>query len=621
MRDTFSVSSDRFSLPAAKATCYFPSVRLLLPLLLSLLCANGAPLPRRLVIALDGVAYRDMKALQAGVQCVGADGKPVWRQAFTNGYFPVSRLVSTFPSASDVAWTEIFGSRPLPGYQRVYYSKAANRLVSGKAFDGSMEYEHQVTWRVQDRFHFAMSYLRPLREFHYEVDRMIEDFLHTSSTGENYYALILSSDSAQHMAADIRDLLCSLDARLRDLRAAYRASQGRDLEILILSDHGNNHAGRGRRVEVRKFLSDAGYRISKSLLKPGDVVLPTVGIESWVEIHNHPAETERLVQLLSRLDGVDLVTGGLPGSGVRFLVMNSRGHRAIIEADLTREAFRYAPTAGDPLEYLPVIDALRRKGRLDAAGFAPADAWMAETLSHRYPVALERIVRGHTRAALNPASILVSLANDSIHANWLVTAGSKLLKSGGTHGSLGDLCSTGVLLSNFAPTHDTTASRVAALYGGFPGLRESRAGQEGAEWIPGDGQELAAPDRGRLYWKRPEPPQVEIFLRAWTPRFNPENRNAPIEIGIQPASLASSPKVHRWDPDPARAPEERYRLSPLLGGVDTAAGERVYSLPPDLVLDPGKQYRVTGWLAGDPKRARLFRFNFFTDQHGLPVPY
>ena len=34
------------------------------------------------------------------------------------------------PSASDAAWTEIFGNRPLPGYQRTYYSAAANREVS-----------------------------------------------------------------------------------------------------------------------------------------------------------------------------------------------------------------------------------------------------------------------------------------------------------------------------------------------------------------------------------------------------------------------------------------------------------------------------------------------------------
>src|SRR6516225_5067737 len=60
-------------------------------------------LPRRLVLALDGVSYRDMKALQEGMTYKDAKGKQVHLQAFNEGYFPVSRNVSTFPSTSDVA--------------------------------------------------------------------------------------------------------------------------------------------------------------------------------------------------------------------------------------------------------------------------------------------------------------------------------------------------------------------------------------------------------------------------------------------------------------------------------------------------------------------------------------
>src|SRR5271157_1081475 len=79
----------------------------------------GSALPTRLVLALDGVAYRDLKALQAGITRTNFWGKPIQLRAFAadEGYFPVSRMISTFPSASDVAWTDIFGDRPLPGYQ------------------------------------------------------------------------------------------------------------------------------------------------------------------------------------------------------------------------------------------------------------------------------------------------------------------------------------------------------------------------------------------------------------------------------------------------------------------------------------------------------------------------
>jgi hypothetical protein len=108
-------------------------------------------------------------------------------------------------------------------------------------------------------------------------------------------------------------MLSTLDDTLQQLRARYKAREGRDLDILILSDHGNNHAGAGQRVKVRTFLKKAGYRITKSLLTPKDIVLPTAGIESWVELHNSPAETERLVQLLSHLKGVDILTAPVAG--------------------------------------------------------------------------------------------------------------------------------------------------------------------------------------------------------------------------------------------------------------------------------------------------------------------
>src|SRR5262249_12917887 len=94
---------------------------------LALLCTLGVlaqaqALPQRLVLCLDGVSWRDVKALQEGVvtnEHGHQRGTRVF--AFAQGYYPVSRLISTFPSCSDVAWTEMLGNHPLPGYQRSYF--------------------------------------------------------------------------------------------------------------------------------------------------------------------------------------------------------------------------------------------------------------------------------------------------------------------------------------------------------------------------------------------------------------------------------------------------------------------------------------------------------------------
>lgn len=436
--------------------------------------AYSAPLPARLILCLDGVSYRDMAALQQGVTYKDIHGWKFHRRAFEVGYFPLSRLVSTFPSISDPSWSELLGNEPPPGYQRTYFDAAENSEISLNGVTSSDDYEKDMTWQMQGGFHRMMGYAAPQRAFRYEVNSVIKDFLQTRDGRTNYYALIHTTDSAQHLSGDIFSMLSTLDERLQQLRTVYRASEGKELEILLLSDHGNNHAGAGKRVGVHHFLNGAGYRITKSIRNTNDVVLPTAGIESWIEIHNSPAATEALAQLLTHLKGTDIVTAQVPNQTNQFLVMNWKGERALIDWNPARNSFRYSPEQGDPIGYIPVVEALRKKHLLDSAGFAPSDAWMTETLTHHYPVALERIVRGHTRVALNPATIIVSLKNGYVHCGWIIRRGIALTKSGGTHGALDDINSDGILLSSFAPTKDTTTSRLAALFDGFPGRRDAR---------------------------------------------------------------------------------------------------------------------------------------------------
>ncbi len=580
-----------------------------------------AALPKRLVLALDGVAYRDMKALQEGVTYEDLLGRQFHRQAFHQGYFPVSRMISTFPSASDVAWTEMLGDRPLPGYQRTYFSEAANLEVVQNGITTSMEYEQQMTWQVTGGLMRTLGYVFPRSTFKYEVHELVRNFLKAENQGDTYYALLRSPDDAQHLSGDILAMLCTVDEKLQELRASYRAREGRELEILILSDHGNNHAGPAKRVEIRKFLKQAGYRVTKSILGPKDVVLPTAGIESWVEIHNAPSETERLVQLLWRMKGVDVLTARDPEHAHQFIVMNSKGERALIEWDPARNAFRYSTDVGDPINYRPVVEALSRKQLLDAGGFATADAWMAETLAHRYPLALERIVRGLTRAALNPATILISLDNAYVHAGWFVKQGSDIVRFGGTHGALDDLNSNGILLSSFAPTQDTSANRVAALFDGFKGLRDYRAGEQGAEWVSAKAQALTAIARTPLDRGCQALPNDGVLLRIWTPHFARLGLDAPVNLAVRKAQVFLPAKVRRGDPQPVVAPEQHLTLSLPIALPAGGSCERVYALPSNLLLQPGTEYLIAGRIREGKQSCQIFSFAFHTGARGLPAAY
>jgi hypothetical protein len=584
---------------------------LLVWLAVSFFPAAGFALPARLVLALDGISYRDMKALQAGISCTNFWGEKFQRRAFTadEGYFPVSRMVSTFPSASDVAWTDIFGDRPLPGYQRTYFSTAANAEISLNGVTTSMEHERQMSWQVENGFMRAMGYLSPLQTYEFELRGLSENFWKSTGTNSIYYVYVRASDDAQHLNRDVFAMLCALDRRLQDLRARYKAQTGRDLQIVILSDHGHNHAGRGRRVAIHAFLKNAGYRIAKKIAGQKDVVLPTVGIEDWVEVHNAPAATEKLARLLCHLQGVDVLAAKIPDQTNRFLIMNSKGERAVIDSNPEKNLFRYSAGNGDPLNYRPVAETLARNHQLDADGFATADVWMAATMTNRYPLALERIVRGLTRNTLNPATILISLDNHYVNDDWLVQKGSQLVTCGSTHGGLDDINSDGIVLSNFKPTTDTSSGRVAGQFENFPGVKNFRAEENGAEWVTAGEQALTRIARTPFDRDCKTLPDDGVFLRIWSPQFFPPAAATPIETTVE--------KIPHYSTTPVR----RFTFNAPVSFPGRNSDERIYALPTNLILEPQTEYEISGWTRHQKKTIRLFSFTFHTGRDGRPAAY
>jgi len=538
-------------------------------------------------------------------------GRKTLRRAFTagEGYFPVSRMVSTFPSASDVAWTDIFGDRPLPGYQRTYFSVAANSQISINGVTTTMEHEHQMDFQLQNGFFRALGYMCPVHTYRLEAYDTFQAFRQSTNQQRTFYAYLRATDDSQHLDRDIFAILCDFDRKLQKLRADYKAQTGHDLEIVILSDHGHNHAGRGLRVRDGEFLKHAGYHVGKTIAGPKDVVLPIVGIEDWVEIHCAPSEAEKLTALLCGLKGAELLCTPVFGQTNRFLVLNTKSERAYFDWNPVNDSYRYSPESGDPLEYRPVVEALKNDHQLAENGFSPATAWMAATTASHYPVALERIRRGLTWSALNPATILISLDNRYVNANWLTQAGSRLVTCRSTHGGLDDLNSDGILLSNFQPTQDTLTDRVAGQFGDFTDVKNFRAYENGAEWVTRREQALTRIAHVPFDHEFQLLPGDGPYLRVWSPALAGLDGQTPLHVTIE--------KVSRFSLFPTK---EKLTLSPPLLRADTSATERIYALPAEFQLEPQTEYKISGWI--EEKRAvRLCTFNFHTNRDGLPAPY
>ncbi|MDE3067659.1 MAG: hypothetical protein KGJ60_08920 [Verrucomicrobiota bacterium] len=242
-------------------------------------------------------------------------------------------------------------------------------------------------------------------------------------------------------------------------------------------------------------------------------------------------------------------------------------------------------------------------------------------MTNRYPLALERIVRGLTRVTLNPATILISLNNHFVHCGWLVKVGSDLSTFGSTHGGLDDLNSDGILLSNFTPTHDTASDRVAGLFDDFPGLRNFRARGHGAEWVTKREQVRTRIARDPFDRVCQRLPPDDVFLRVWSPQFDRLDTLAPLEVTIKERPRFADAQVDRADRGPVNAPELDLTFNHPVSFSDPCADERVYALPPELVVKAHAVYRISGWLRGHRRRGFIFEFDFDTNDHGRPAAY
>jgi hypothetical protein len=184
---------------------------------------------------------------------------------------------------------------------------------------------------------------------------------------------------------------------------------------------------------------------------------------------------------------------------------------------------------------------------------------------------------------------------------------------------------------------------VARLYDCFSGLRNYRAEENGAEWITGKEQALTRIARVPLDWDRQMLANDEVFLRIWTPNFAHLDIEAPVELTVKKAGQYSSAQIRRGNPQPVdasdsyesaligrhgqgdrgptNASERHFTLNQPISFPDRCAYERVYALPAGLVLEPQKEYSISGQVRDQNKNIRIFEFTFRTDSRSLPVAY
>jgi len=423
----------------------FPAVSLsLLLCAVAVVPAADDSSPRVLVLALDGIPFRVVERARQ-------DG------AF-EGWPETRRLISTFPSMTNVAFTAILsplGAEPVKGYEVRHYDPDLNRIHGG----GFASKKKTFAWK--DRFDVisrgnldkAGIYMTPkskaLSEFD-DVEKMVLE-----SKSDLMLAHVAATDMVMHFHGDdgTVKLLAEIAERLDDLRQRHLEERGRPLRTILLSDHGNTSGKVHVITGLRDAIRQAGLDPTKKLAGPDDVVLVAYGVVGYTVLFSDPVHAETLAVAMSAVEGVAL--SAFRSGDHEITVLSAEGRATVSwRTGPGGRRLAYEPRQGDPLKLRAILESMTADGLVDSDGYAGEDDWFDSSALADYPDGATRLVDSLAgRWVHNSATVIVSMEPGHASGVRSVIVGS-WFKGGrleGTHGGL-DLESSSAFLLDSDPT-------------------------------------------------------------------------------------------------------------------------------------------------------------------------
>ena len=367
----------------------------------------GQSRPRRLLLCLDGVPHKLIEAARD--------------RGLFDAFKRTSRLLSPFPTMTNVALSAMFGATPPPGYESLYFDRGARELRGGiKKYLGRRtpdkipsSYMDDLDYQEPLPFEFLI-YVAPERVWRADMQRFRERFRNAPQT-RDYFAFLKATDGLLHSQGPARLAVAleSLDKILKEIRGYC----GDETEIVMFSDHGMN-LEENNRVPLALALRSRGF----------EVVIPAFGLCSYVALYCDEQVIPAVARASVEANGVDFA---VYKDGSEVVIESERG-RARIQRD--GGGYRYLHETGDPL-------ALDFFGH----GFKTDEEWFEKTAAHRYPDAVVNIYKSiFTKRVKHTADVLISL-KDGYYYGW--SPFGKFVRLAATHGNALQASSNAFLMS------------------------------------------------------------------------------------------------------------------------------------------------------------------------------
>jgi hypothetical protein len=365
---------------------------------------------RRLLLCLDGVPHTLIEQAK--------------NRGLFDSFGPPARLLSPFPTMTNVALSAMLGASPPAGYESLYFDRSARELRGGiRKYIGRRtpdkvpsSYMDDLDYQEPLPFEFLI-YVAPEKVWRADMQRFRERFKAAPRT-RDYFAFLKATDGLLHAQGPERLAVAleSLDQILREIRAFC----GNETEIVMFSDHGMN-LEENQRVDLATTLLRRGFR----------VVIPAFGLCSYAAIYCQ--DDQRIPEIATASVEVTGIDFAVYKDGPAVIVDSTRG-RAQIEYDPAMDSYRYLKVSGDPLALSSFPD-----------GFASDTEWFQRTAGHRYPNAVANIYKSlFTPRVKHTADILLSL-HDGYYYGW--SPFGRFVRLAATHGNALQASSNAFLMS------------------------------------------------------------------------------------------------------------------------------------------------------------------------------
>jgi hypothetical protein len=401
------------------------------------------------VILLDGIPHQVVEKM--------------YKEGHFRLFYPPSKLVTVFPSNTDVAYEELFKTGGLMGFEASYFDRDTRTVSNANTvyLKGlNAPWEKLVDYRVA-KFMDPIGYVNPNFVFDHEM-KAIGSLVERKKDGLVIgYSVGTAMVGTREGEAGIRKCLERVEQICEKMVYEKR---GR-CRISMLADHGHNLIPASY-FDVSGALKAKGFHVTKNLSKPGDVICIQYGLLTYNALYTNEPIT--VASAMLEQEQVGLAFYPVTVAGVRKIVVRDRTGEAMISLG-NEGGYRYEIVRGDPLKLGEIIKQLQKAGKVGRDGTLDDRALFEATVDHVYPDPLARLWRAFNGMVKYPPD-LVLMIQDGWFTGDSGFAGTGRVAS--THGSLKKLESVTFVMSTIRPL--AKAARTEELLREFPEITPTK---------------------------------------------------------------------------------------------------------------------------------------------------